>query len=128
MSGEMRPRVLLADDYAGILSALSRLLAPSCEIVGTVGDGLAVIEAAERLAPDVVVLDLAMPELDGLAACQRLKATMPAIKIVMLTAATDDGLRRSALSVGVDAFVGKHAVADALPGVIRKAWLERATA
>jgi DNA-binding NarL/FixJ family response regulator len=126
MSGEIRPRVLLADDYAGILSALSRLLEPSCEIVGQVADGKALLEAAERLVPDVVVLDLSMPELNGLAACQRLKATMPTIKIVMLTAATDDGLRHSALRMGADAFVGKHAIADALPGAIRKAWLSRA--
>jgi DNA-binding NarL/FixJ family response regulator len=125
MTGELRPRVLLADDYAGILSALARLLEPSCEIVGKVADGRALLEAAERLAPDVVVLDLSMPELNGLDACQQLKAAMPAIKIVMLTAATDDGLRRSALRMGADAFVGKHAIADALPGAIRTAWLGR---
>ena len=117
---------LLAGDDAGILSALSRLLEPSCEIVGKIADGKARGEAAARLAPDVIVLDLSMPELNGLAACQRLKATMPTIKMVMLTAATDDTLRWGALRMGADGFVGKHAIANALPDAMRKVWLDRA--
>jgi len=123
MSVESRPRVLLADDYAGILTALTRLLEPSCEIVGSVADGRALLEAAARLTPDVVVLDLAMPELNGIVACERLKETMPAVKVVMLTAAVDDVVQRTAMRMGADAFVLKHSVVEALPGAIRQAWL-----
>ena len=65
--------MLLADDYAGLLTAWKRLLEPSYEVVGTVRDGRALVEAASTLAPDVVIADLSMPEVNGIDACRHIK-------------------------------------------------------
>ena len=93
-----RPRVLLAEDYKALLVALRRLLAPSCYVVGSVGDGLEVVEAAVRLRPDVVVLDVNLPALNGLEACRRIKAALPRSQVILITAADDDALRTRAFS------------------------------
>ena len=68
-----RPRVLLADDHALLLGAFEKLLAAECEIVGQVADGRALVDAAERLRPDVIVLDISMPLLNGLEAGRQIK-------------------------------------------------------
>jgi DNA-binding NarL/FixJ family response regulator len=117
-----RPRVLLADDYNALLVALRRLLAPSCEVVGSVGDGLAVVEAAARLRPDVVVLDLNLPMLNGLEACRRITTTLPRSKVILITAADDDALRKRAFELGACAFVLKHRVIDDLGPAIQDAF------
>jgi len=116
--------VLLADDHAGILTALRRLLSPSCEIVGSVMDGVALIEAAARLKPDVIVVDVAMPELNGIDASQRIKQAMPQVKVIFLTASGDTGVREKAFSVGASAFVEKRAMGDRLLKAIQKALRE----
>jgi DNA-binding NarL/FixJ family response regulator len=121
MTGKPRPRVLLADDYAGILTALQRLLEPACEVVGSVTDGSALIEAARRLQPDVIVVDVAMPEINGLDACHHITRMTPHAKVVVLTAAADTALRQRAFSVGASAFVLKSLVADDLLPAIRRA-------
>src|SRR5262249_21574518 len=92
----VRPRVLLADDYPGMLNALGRLLPPECDAVGRVEDGCALIEAAGRLQPDVIVLDLNMPNLNGLDACKQVLQADPGAKIIMLTAMIDDVVRQKA--------------------------------
>jgi DNA-binding NarL/FixJ family response regulator len=69
----MRPRVLLADDHQLLREAFAKLLEANCEVVGTVADGRALLEAAPKLRPDVVVLDIAMPMLNGLDAARQLK-------------------------------------------------------
>ena len=73
----MRPRVLLADDHRLLREAFARLLEPECDVVGLVGDGRALLAAAKELSLDVVVLDIAMPRLNGLEATRLLKRTMP---------------------------------------------------
>ena len=117
-----RPRVLLAEDYNALLVALRRLLAPSCDIVGSVGDGLEVVEAAARLRPDVIVLDLNLPTLNGLEACRRIKAALPRCQIILITAADDDALRKRAFELGACAFVLKHRVIDELGPAIEDAF------
>ena len=72
-----RPRVLLADDHRMLTDALKKVLEPRCEVVGTVSDGRALLEAAAKLNPDIVVLDITMPRLNGLDAGRQLKARMP---------------------------------------------------
>jgi DNA-binding NarL/FixJ family response regulator len=67
------PRVLLADDHNLLLGALEKLLTPECEVVGTVSDGRALVAEAQRLKPDVVILDIAMPLLNGLDAGRQIK-------------------------------------------------------
>ena len=76
-----RPRVLLADDHRLLREAFAHLLEPSCEVVGAVGDGRALLEAAQELRPDIVVLDIAMPLLNGLDAARQLKASMPEVRL-----------------------------------------------
>ena len=118
-----RPRVLLADDYAGVLAALRRLLAPTCDVVGWVEDGNALLDAALRLRPDVIVLDVALPQIDGLEACRRIKDAMPETKVVILTASDDVETRQEACSAGASAFVPKDSLGDQLLGAIDKAFL-----
>ena len=72
-----RPRVLLADDYPDIVKALSRLLALDFEIVGSVTDGSALLETAQRLQPDVIVLDVHLPNVDTLEACREMTRVTP---------------------------------------------------
>jgi len=80
-----KPRVLLADDHALLLGAFEKLLAGECEIVGQVGDGRALVEAAEQLKPDVIVLDISMPLLNGLEAGRQIKQKLGDVKLVFLT-------------------------------------------
>jgi len=72
-----RPRVLLADDHTMLLDACRRLLEPRCEIVGTAGDGRAILDLAFRTGPDVIVLDISMPRLNGMDACAQLRQKVP---------------------------------------------------
>jgi len=118
MPSATRPRVLIADDYPGIVSAIGRLLAPDCDVVGSVADGSALLEAAERLQPDVVVLDVNMPKLNGLDACRLLRKTIPHTKVIMLTAMIDAAIMQQALALGASAFIAKQAVGDDLLSAI----------
>jgi DNA-binding NarL/FixJ family response regulator len=107
---------------------LRRLLAPTCDIVGSVGDGLEVVDAAARLRPDVIVLDLNLPTLNGLEACRRIKAALPRSQIILITAADDDALRKRAFELGACAFVLKHRVIDDLGPAIEDAFRRGGTA
>ena len=128
MPQDLRPRVLLADDHPGILRAFQRLLEPSCEVVGCVTDGVALLAAATSLNPDVIVLDVAMPSLDGLAACGRIKRTTPRSKVVVVTAANDAAIREEAFTAGASGFVLKHRVVEDLHSAIQRALEEDAPA
>ena len=75
-----RPRVLIAEDHPGMAKAVCRLLALDFEVVGTVADGSAVLEAAQRLQPDVIVVDLNLPHVHGLEACRQVKQLKPEAK------------------------------------------------
>jgi CheY-like chemotaxis protein len=122
LENQARPRVLLAEDYDALLVALRRLLAPFCDVVGSVADGLAVVDAAARLRPDVVVLDLNLPTINGLEACRRIKEALPLSKVILITAADDEALRERAFELGASAFVLKHRVADELGPAIQQAF------
>ncbi len=80
-----RKRILLADDHKMLLAAFRRLLEPDHEIVGVVEDGRALIARAEELVPDIIVLDIAMPLLNGLDAAKHIKQKFPDIKLIFLT-------------------------------------------
>jgi DNA-binding NarL/FixJ family response regulator len=109
-----RLRVLLADDYPGIVHAITRLLALDCDVVGSVADGSALVEAAQRYQPDVIVLDLNLPNVDGLEACRHITTLHPAIRVIMFTVESDPVVRQLALDAGASAFVSKLAVNDLL--------------
>ena len=110
----MRPRVLLADDYPDVVKAVSRLLALDCEIVGTVADGSALLEAAQRLQPDVIVLDVNLPNVHSLEACREITRVNPTTKVIMFTAMDNPAVRQAFFEAGASAFVSKMAAEDLL--------------
>jgi DNA-binding NarL/FixJ family response regulator len=118
-----RPRVLLADDHQMLTDALKNVLEHRCEVVGTVRDGRALLEAAAKLSPDIVVLDIAMPRLNGLDAGRQLKAKMPRVKLIFMTMHEDPYLVGEAFRAGGSAFLLKEAAAseliDALEQVLK---------
>ena len=103
----VRPRVLLADDDAGILKAVSRTLAPEFEVVATVTDGRKALDAVPLLDPDVVVLDISMPGLNGFQTAEELKRRGSRAKIVFLTMHQDDGFVSKAMRCGAMGYVLK---------------------
>lgn len=106
-----RPRVLLADDHRLLREAFAQVLAPDCDVVGDVGDGRALLAAAQELSPDVVVVDIAMPLLNGLDAARQLKRLMPAVKVIFLTVSEDPDLAAEAFRVGASGFLLKNSAA-----------------
>jgi DNA-binding NarL/FixJ family response regulator len=118
-----RARILLADDHVLVTEALARLLEARFEVVGTVADGQALLTAAMMLKPDVILVDIAMPMLDGLEAGRRLVEALPACKIIFLTMAQDADLAAEALRIGASGYVLKSAAAwelvQAVEGALR---------
>ena len=116
-----RPRVLLADDHRLLREAFTQVLAPQCDIVGAVADGRALLAEAPRLQPDIVVLDIAMPLLNGLDAASGLKQLMPDVKLVFLTASEDPDLAAAAFRAGAAGYVLKNSAASELLLAIQEA-------
>jgi DNA-binding NarL/FixJ family response regulator len=105
-----RPRVLIADDHPGMLKSLQFLLSRACEVIGTVADGDALLDSAGRLQPDVVVVDLNMPTVNGLDACRQLTQSASGVKVILLSAADDAEIARAALAAGASAFLVKSSL------------------
>lgn len=116
-----RPRILLADDHAMLLAAFQQLLAPTCDVVGAVSDGRGLLEAAPRLKPDVIVLDIAMPRLNGIEACRQLQPTLPDTRWVFLTVSEDPDLAAEAFRLGASGFLLKNSAAAELFSAIQMA-------
>ena len=116
-----RPRVLLADDHRMMAEGLKALLPDEFELVGIVEDGRGMIEAAERLRPDVIIADVAMPNLNGFEALTRLRKSHPNIKVVFLTMHQNAAYARRALDAGASGFVVKHSAAEELVQAIHAA-------
>jgi len=108
------PRVILADDHTLIAEALHRLIAPQFDVVATVADGRALLDSAASLKPDVVVVDIAMPLLNGLEAGRRLKQKMPGVKLIFLTMNEDPELAMEAMKSGASGYVLKQSAASEL--------------
>lgn len=119
------PRVLLADDHELLLGAFRKLLADDCEIVGQVSDGRALLAAVEQLKPDVVVLDIAMPVLNGLDAGRQIKSRWPAVKLVYLTMNEDPDLAAEAFRSGASGYLLKRSATSELVTAIREAMMGR---
>ena len=120
-----RVRILLADDHTLFCNLLRQLLEPEYEVVGSVSNGRELLTSAETLRPDVVLVDIGMPSLNGLDAGRRLKKANPKVKLIYLTMNNDVEYAREALQAGASAFVLKNsessnllqAIRDALRGV-----------
>lgn len=117
----MRPRILLADDHAILVEGLRALLEPVFEVVGAAENGRKAIELAGWLRPDVVVLDVSMPDLNGIEAARKLAETNPEAKLVILTMHADLSLLREALAAGASAYVLKHSAPTELVEAVHEA-------
>ena len=113
-----RPRVLLADDHQMLADALKSVIEPRCEVVGIVNDGRALLEAAAKLHPDIVVLDIGMPQLNGLDAGRLLKHSLPNVKLIFMTMLIDPYLVGESFRAGASAFLLKEAAASELTQAI----------
>lgn len=114
--------VLIVDDMARVRQSLETILQLSegFEVVGEADNGLEAIQAAEKLRPDVVLMDLEMPVLGGLEATRRIKEQHPEIGVVIVTIHGSDDVREQAMSVGSDAFIEKEAPTEQLMAAIRE--------
>ncbi|HXF91362.1 MAG TPA: response regulator transcription factor [Nitrospiraceae bacterium] len=102
------PRVLLADDHTLVLEGFRKLLSERYEVVGTVEDGRALLEAAPRLQPDLVTLDISMPLLNGIDAARQLKKLMPEVKLVFVTMHADPAYVNEAFKAGASGYLLKR--------------------
>jgi DNA-binding NarL/FixJ family response regulator len=118
-------RILLADDHMEFLAVVTRLLEPEFEVVQTVRDGRALLDEAARLKPDVLVLDISMPVLNGIEAARRLKAAGSRARIVFLTVHQDPEYVNAAMAAGALGYVVKCRTALDLPVALREAFAGR---
>lgn len=113
-----RPRVLLADDHPPMLERVASLLQPAYDVVGTVSDGGALIEEAQRLQPDVIVLDITMPILTGIEAAHQLREAGSRARLVFLTVHHDAAFVRECFAEGGLGYVTKsRLITDLIPAI-----------
>ena len=105
---DSRPQILIADDHPVVAEGLRLLLEKSYSVIGAVSDGRALLSAAARLKPDVIVVDIGMPLLNGLDAAQRVREQLPKVKVVFLTMRDDPHLAAAAMELGPVGFVLKY--------------------
>ncbi|MGA2263887.1 MAG: response regulator transcription factor [Acidobacteriota bacterium] len=115
-----RPRVLLADDHTMILAGLTSLLESDFDLVGTVADGRALIDAAVRLKPDIIMMDISMPLLNGIEAARQLRKSVPQSKIIFLTMHGDIDYVREAFRAGASGYLIKRSAASELVTAIHE--------
>ena len=115
-----KPRVLIADDHTLVVEALETLLAPMCEIVGRVADGRALLAAVREHHPDLVVIDIGMPLLNGLDAARQVRQIDPSIRLVFVTMNEDPDLAAEAFRAGASAYLLKRSAGSELLAAIRE--------
>lgn len=114
-----RIRILLADDHTMICAGFRKLLEPEYEVVGTVGDGRALLKVAGELKPDLVLVDVGMPLLNGLDAARELKKLMPKVKLIFLTMNPDSDVATEAFRIGASGYLLKNSQSDELLRAVR---------
>jgi DNA-binding NarL/FixJ family response regulator len=119
-----RPTILLADDYIAFFDVLRRLLEPEFEVIGTVENGLALVDGAIRLTPDIIVSDISMPFLSGFEALRKLIAIQPEVRFIFLTISNEPEFIEEAQRAGAAGYVDKNRADLELLPAIRKALRE----
>jgi len=114
-----KPRVLMADDHSMILAGLRKLVEGECEVVGTVEDGRALVEAAQKLRPDLILLDISMPLLNGLEATRQLTKLVPESKVIILTMHASPTYATEAFQAGASGYLLKRSAASELNQAIQ---------
>ena len=114
-----KPRVLMADDHSMILAGLRKLVEVECEVVGMVEDGRALVEAAQKLRPDLILLDISMPLLNGLEAARQLTKLVPESKLIMLTMHASPTYATEAFQAGASGYLLKRSAASELNQAIK---------
>lgn len=115
---DRRPRVVIADDHPSVLDAFVRLLQRGCDVVARVPNGLEAVDVVTELKPDVLVVDLMMPDLDGVEVCRRVKQAAPQTDVIIVTAFDDSDVQHIAVDNGAAAYVAKHSAASNLQPTI----------
>jgi DNA-binding NarL/FixJ family response regulator len=113
-----KPRILLADDHLEMLEALRAILDELGEVVGMVTDGQALVEAAQRLEPDIIFSDISMPGLNGLEATRAIQACLPQSKVIILTVHREPVYVSLALNAGARGYLLKRTAAAELPQAV----------
>jgi DNA-binding NarL/FixJ family response regulator len=121
----MRKSILIADDHILMLEGLTRLLASEFDVIGTTPNGRALLDEAERLKPDVIVLDVGMPELNGIEAARKLAKIAPSTKLVFVTQQLSREYLHAAFAAGAKGYVAKQSAASELIAAIRLAIADR---
>jgi len=121
MDQRRRARLLIADDHTLLAEACKSLLEPEFEVVGTTDNGRTLLRLARELKPDVVILDIAMPNLNGLDAADQLKRLLPSIKLVVLTMNMSPEVAAEAFRRGASGYVVKTSAAEELVRAVRRA-------
>ena len=116
----MRPRLLLADDHALLLEGIRLLLEPEFELAGSVEDGQTLLAAAEKLKPDVILIDISMPVLNGIDAARQLRRIVPSAKLIFLTMHGDADYVTEAFRAGASGYLLKRSAASELITAIRE--------
>jgi DNA-binding NarL/FixJ family response regulator len=113
-----RKRILIADDHADMLEEVQRMLKEDYDVVGVVEDGGALVEAAQRLKPDLIVSDISMPVLTGFEAAARIRDAGVVAKFIFLTVQSSNPYLKKARSLGADGYVLKVYAAEQLPTAV----------
>ena len=115
-----KPRVLLADDHVLVADALKIMLEPLYDVVGIATDGRSLLQLAETLKPDLIVVDIGMPQLNGLDATKQIKRLLPRVKVIVLTMDQDSELVAEAFRAGASGYLLKHSAAKELLQAIQE--------
>lgn len=120
MTAAKRARILLADDHSLVAAGISKLLEAEFDLIGTVGDGRALVAAANSDPPDVVLLDISMPILNGMEAARQIRTTLPNVKLIFVTVHSDNAYVLEAFRAGASGYVLKRSAASELSAAIHE--------
>ncbi len=116
----MKPRVLIADDHTLVAEGVEKLLEHDFQLCGRVADGRALVRAVEKDKPDIAIVDIALPLLNGLDACRQIKKSVPEVKLLVLTMHGEQYFVTEAFRAGVSGYVLKQSVAEELVFAIKE--------